>query len=189
MKAFPIVLLICAGSVQAWAQGQISVANRNPFLDFYAPVFDTDCQTRLQGPFFVAQAYVGLTADSLRPVGPVINFRTGERAGYITSTVVTIPDAPHGTRIYFQLRAWEAQAGSTFEAAVVSGGKYGVSNIVPMWAWEPPSPPGDPIGLQSFCLVPEPSSGTLLVLGGVAWLALARAHGTSHRPVRARRRD
>ena len=154
--------------------GQISVINRSPLGTIDAPVFDTDCQTRLEGPFFVAQAYVGFTADSLRPVGPVINFRTGERAGYITPTLVTIPDAWHGRRIYFQLRAWEAPAGATFEAAVVSGGKHGMSNIVPMRAWEPPGTPDVPVGLQSFCLVPEPPSGALLVLGGGLWLLEAR---------------
>ena len=162
------------GTISAFSQGQVIVGNYIPLSGINAPVFDTDCQTRLEGPFFVAQAYVGFTADSLRPVGPVLNFRTGERAGYITATLVTIPDAPHGERIYFQLRAWEAQAGATFEAAVVSGGKYGVSNIVPMLAIEPPGTPLDPIGLQSFCLVPEPRAGALLVLGGGLWLLAVR---------------
>mgnify|MGYP000622148752 CR=1 FL=1 len=162
------------GTISAFSQGQVVVGNYSPTLGINAPVFDTDCQTRLEGPFFVAQAYVGFTADSLRPVGPVINFRTGQRAGYITSTVVTIPDAPDGTRIYFQLRAWEARAGVTFEAAVFSGGKYGVSNIVPTFAEEPPGGPGELIGLQSFCLVPEPGAGALLALGGGLWLLAAR---------------
>ena len=162
------------GTISAFSQGQVIVGNYIPLAGINAPVFDTDCQTRLEGPLFVAQAYVGFTADSLRPVGPVINFRTGERAGYITSTLVTIPDAPHGTRIYFQLRAWEAREGTSFEDAVASGGKYGMSNIVPMRAWEPPGTPADPIGLQSFCLVPEPPPGVLLALGGGLWLLAAR---------------
>jgi len=91
--------------------------------------------------------------------------------------------------VYFQLRAWEVAAGSSFEAAAAGGGKYGISNLVLAQPLPPPGGPGDVFGLQSFCLVPEPSSGTLLALGGVAWLALARGHGMSHRPVRARRRD
>jgi hypothetical protein len=170
------------GAISAFGQGQVVVGNYIPLSGVNAPVFDTDCQTRLEGPFFVAQAYVGFTADSLGPVGPVINFRTGEKAGYIMATVVTIPGAWHGRRIYFQLRAWEAQAGASFEAAVVSGGKHGVSNIVPMRAWEPPSPPGDPIGLQSFCLVPEPGAGALLVLGGGLWLLAARRRKQTRGP-------
>jgi hypothetical protein len=174
VKTSLAAVLVWVADQPVWCQGQISVINRSPLGTIDAPVFDTDCQTRLEGPLFVAQAYVGFTADSLRPVGPVINFRTGERAGYITPTLVTIPDAPHGTRIYFQLRAWEAREGTSFEEAVASGGKYGMSNIVPMRAWEPPGTPADPIGLQSFCLVPEPPPGVLLALGGGLWLLAAR---------------
>jgi hypothetical protein len=189
MKAFPIVLLICAGSVQAWAQGQITFGNRLRVAGIDAPVFDSDCTTRLAGAAYLAQVYAGRAPDSLSPVGWVMPFRTGAQAGYITAVVITIPGTFQDDLVYTQLRAWEARAGASFEEAVASGGKYGMSNIVPMRTVMPPGTPNEPVGLQSFCLVPEPPPGVLLALGGVAWLALARAHGTSHRPVRARRRD
>jgi hypothetical protein len=173
MKAFPIVLLICAGSMQAWAQGQISFGNRFSIAGIDAPVFDTDCATRLAGAAYLAQVYAGRTPDSLSPVGWVMPFRTGERAGYIYGVVITIPNAI-ADLVYTQLRAWEARAGATFEEAVASGGKYGLSNIVPMRTVMPPGTPNEPVGLQSFCLVPEPPSGALLVLGGGLWLLAAR---------------
>jgi hypothetical protein len=173
MKAFPTVLLICACSMQAWAQGQIGFINRSSVAGIDAPVFDTDCVTRLAGAAYLAQVYAGRTPDSLSPVGWVMPFRTGEKAGYITGVVITIPNAI-ADLVYTQLRAWEARAGASFEEAVAAGGKYGLSNIVPMRTVMPPGTPNDPIGLQSFCLVPEPPSKALLVLGGAAWLALAR---------------
>jgi hypothetical protein len=189
MKAFGIKILSLVVVAKAWTQGQIFVSNHVPVANLDAPVFDTDCTTRLEGAAYLVQAYVGFTADSLSPVFEARPFRTGKAAGYFAGYVLTIPGTSQNTLVYLQLRAWEARAGASFEEAVASGGKYGMSNIVPMRTVMPPGPPNEPVGLQSFCLVPEPSSGTLLVLGGVAWLALARAHGMSHRPVRARRRD
>jgi hypothetical protein len=173
MKLFPTVLLICAGSVQAWAQGQISFGNRFSIAGIDAPVFDTDCATRLAGAAYLAQVYAGRTPDSLSPVGWVMPFRTGERAGYIYGVAITIPNAI-ADLVYTQLRAWEARAGASFEEAVAAGGKYGVSNIVPMWTVMPPGTPNVPYGLQSFCLVPEPEARTLLALGGGLGLLAAR---------------
>ncbi len=173
MKAGGIKFLSLALVAKVWAQGQISVSNFVPVANLDAPIFDTDCTSRLEGAAYLVQAYVGFTVDSLSPLGAARPFRTGRAAGYFASYVLTIPGTSSETLAYLQLRAWEADAGPTFEEAVSAGGKYGVSNIVPMRTVMPPGTPNDPVGLQSFCLVPEPATGALLALGGAALLALA----------------
>jgi|DewCreStandDraft_4_1066084.scaffolds.fasta_scaffold00374_75 hypothetical protein len=174
MKAWWTGLLGAALAVEIWAQGQILVSNYTPVENLDAPVYDTDCLTPLAGPAYLAQAYVGIAPDSLSPIGPVLPFRTDRAAGYFASYVLTVPRTSSGTLVYFQLRAWETQAGSSFEAAIAEGGKYGISNVVPMRTVAPPNTPYSPIGLQSFCLVPEPGPGALLLQGGGLWLLLAR---------------
>ncbi len=173
MKSQVLLWLAWLGTVPALGQGQIAFGNRIPVAGIDAPVFDMDCVTRLEGAAYLAQVYAGLAPDSLRPVGIIQPFLTGRLAGYIHVIVITV-EALHGTVVYTQLRAWEARAGSSFEAAVAAGGKYGWSNIVPIVAVAPPGTPRDPIGLQSFCLVPEPGPGALLALGGGLWLLAAR---------------
>lgn len=182
MKTYPAFLLGCCLAAPAWTQGQIAVGNLAAVAGLDAPVLDVDCTTRLEGPAYLAQPYAGLSPDSLSPVGIALAFRTGEQAGYVTLQVVEVFGALGGTVVYAQLRAWEARAGSSFEAAVAAGGKYGLSNIVPIEAVMAPGSPSVPVGLQSFCLVPEPRAGVLLAPGGAA-LALAARRRRGCRPV------
>jgi hypothetical protein len=46
----------------------------------------------------------------------------------------------------------------------------------------PPGTPTDPIGLQSFCLVPEPSVKVLGLLGGAALILAGARRGRGFRP-------
>lgn len=185
MKTHLHVLVALAGwlvcTPPASSQGTLEFGNHIPLSGIDAPVFDVDCATRLEGEGFQAQVYVGLSPDSLRPVGLVQPFRTGINAGYIRTQYLVIPGALGGMRVFTQLRAWETRAGASFEEAVATGGKYGLSNIVPIKLVEPPGSPPHPLGLQSFCLVPEPGPGTLLALGGGLWLLAARRRTESHR--------
>lgn len=181
MNAVGIGLLGFALTLQAWSQGIITVANRVRLEDLDAPVFDSDCLTRLEGDSYLAQAYVGFTSDSLSPLGSRLSFRTGPYAGYIVPVVLTVPGTGSRDVVYFQLRAWEARAGPSYEAAVAVGGKHGFSNIVPMMTVLPPAAPNDPLGLQSFCLVPEPSAGKLGWFAAVALALLATRNSTLHR--------
>ena len=103
----------------------------------------------------------------MQAAGPVFPFRTGQAAGYIEpvgplGTVVAVP-FDMGGPVYAQLRAWEAAAGPTYEQAAVAGGKYGFSNFVFVEPGVAPGPPAQLLGLQSFCLVPEPSPLALLI--------------------------
>lgn len=138
-----------------------------------APVFDTDCTTRLAGAAYLAQVYVGLAPGDLSPIGWVLPFRTGDAAGYITMTVLTVTGSS-GTLVYSQLRAWEALSGGSYEAAVAAGGKHGVSNVVPIRTVMPPGAPDVPVGLESFCLVPEPAPVAFMAWGGAALAAASQ---------------
>jgi hypothetical protein len=164
-----MVVLVVATS--AWGQGEIAFKNHIIGLGIDAPVFDTDCETRLAGSAFLVQGYGGLTPGTLQPLGEILEFNTGIGAGYMFGgTSGTIPGALSRTTVYAQLRSWQASAGPTFEEGVAAGGKFGFSNIVPMTAWEPPGPPDYPVGLQSFCLMPP--------LGQEPRLAISTITGT-----------
>lgn len=173
MRASFLSLLAAILPLEVCAQGQIVAANRVQVQGFYAPVLDTDCTTPLSRGAFLAQAYVGFRADSLSPIGSILNFLTGI-TGYVVPVALTVPGTGSNDLVYFQLRAWETKAGSSFEAAVAAGGKHGLSNIVPMKTVLPPGTPNVPLGLESFCLVPEPSAASLLVMGIGAWFVIGR---------------
>jgi hypothetical protein len=165
MRFFFITILGMALALCTRAQGTFVFGNRFPELALDAPVFDLDCATRLDGPNFLSQVYVGFAVESLRPLGPIQEFRTRAGAGYFPATAIIVPGSTHGQTVYTQLRAWEAEAGSTYEEAVNSGGKFGFSNIVPVRVFEPPTAPVAALGLQSFCLIPEPSARAMIAAG------------------------
>ena len=96
-----------------------------------SPVYDVDGVTLLAGPNYVAQAYAGRTTDVLRPLGIPVAFYSAGRTGYLPAFTRQIPDVPSGQTVYVQLRAWEAAAGSSYEQARASGGKFGASAIYP----------------------------------------------------------
>jgi hypothetical protein len=136
-------------------------------------VFKPDGVTPLSGADYWAQAYVGLTLDSLAPVGSPVNFRTGSNAGYIVSEVVTTP-FPGGTTVFVEMRAWEAGANS-YEAAVAGGKLFGKSDPIQLTVAEAPNTPPDMVGLKSFSLVPEPSTMALGLLGAAALMLRRRS--------------
>lgn len=166
-------LLAGVVATPTWSQGYIAFGNLNTPAGIDAPVFDTDCQTRLEGEAFLAQDYVGFTEDSLSPLGPVVTFRTGDRAGYIYGYALYPPGSGQNDVVYTQMRAWEARGGLTYEDAVAAGAKHGRSNIVPILVVLPPATPYDPVGLESFCLIPEPSPATLGWLAAALWMLSA----------------
>jgi hypothetical protein len=104
----------------------------------------------------------------------IIPFETGGYfqggSGYLS--VVDVP--PHGYA-WLQVRAWDANLGSLYEEVEALGiGGYGESPLFYAQGNDPfallPELPAPLIGLQSFSLrpiVPEPTTGGLLALGGV----------------------
>jgi hypothetical protein len=137
----------------------------------------------------VAQAYLGFRADSLSPIGSTLTFLTGINAGYVVPTTLTVPGTGSNDLVYFQLRAWEAKAGTSYDAAVAAGAKHGLSNIVPMKTVLPPGTPNVPLGLESFCLVPEPGAHSLLTIGIGVWSLLAKWRATVTEPEADRRSE
>lgn len=175
MKSLIVAAAVSLVAIGALAQGQISVGNRvSGKVD--APITD-DKGAKLDGAAYLAQAYVGKTADSLAPVGTAQAFRVGTAAGYITTTAVTVAGAPDGTALFVQLRAWEAAGGANYEAAYAAGKLAGFSNTISMTAAEAPNLPPSMAGLQSFALaaIPEPSTLALGMLGAAALLLRRRS--------------
>ena len=97
-----------------------------------AAIRDVDGTTRLAGTAYRAQLYAGATPGILRPVGASMTFQVGTFAGYPGGSAGfarQIPDVPPGQTAYLQIWAWESAAGSSYEQARASGGKYGFSTI------------------------------------------------------------
>ena len=162
-------LLAALTTCATWAQGVVTFQNFSPPVGIDAPVYDVDCETRLAGAGYSAQLYLGSMESALSPVSPVVTFREGTAAGYIQSTLIEIEGSG---LVWYQIRAWETAAGASYEEAVAAGGKHGYSSPILAPAVVPPGF-GQPIGLESFCLIPEPSAAVLLA-GGLAALALRR---------------
>jgi hypothetical protein len=180
-----LVATLCAASPLR-AQGTVLFVNRW-LSSLIAPVYYPDNSTWAPAGSVYVQLQAGPEPNSLAPVGtPVL---LGPRNGFYDGGVVTVPTLPPGVPGWFQVLAWDIRAGG-FDEAKTSGLLYGDTGVFPGSTSGPPPEFSLPLfALPSMILVPEPPSGVLLALGGVAWLALARAHGMSHRPVRARWRD
>lgn len=133
--------------------GRVLFANGlTSFSSLDAPVFDVDTVTPLNGSNYMAQLYAGPTLELLRPVSAPSPFRSGFGAGYFYSRIVTLPNVPPGATAVLQVRAWDANKGSSYEEARALGGRFGKSEL---WVQtvgggsQPPTPLG---GLQSFSL-------------------------------------
>jgi hypothetical protein len=119
----------------------------------------------------------------LVPVGSAGHFLTGAGAGYFTAGGVTVPLSvipnPAGGG-EFQVKAWAASAGSSYEAAATAGhpNTYGYSQPFTLATIATaPAPASNLIGLTSFSLVgvPEPSTVALGVLGASLFLIRRRS--------------
>ena len=127
-----------------------------------------------------SQLYVGSSASesSLTAVPGATPFlgTTPPFAGFFNAGVKTLPGFPAGSRPFFQVRAWEAAGGTSYDAALAAGKKVGKSAVFELadrWGLTDPSgmPPGPPpllLGLTSFSLVPEPPAIALGIAGAVA---------------------
>ena len=173
MKKLIVAAAVGFLAVGALAQGQFNFGNRVTVAGIDAKVFMPDGSTPLSGAGYWAQAYVGTDLESLQPVGTPVNFRTGAAAGYISSVIVTT-QFPGGTKVWVEMRAWEAPAAS-YEAALADGRMFGKSDPIQLTVAEAPNPPPDMVGLKSFSLVPEPSTMALGLLGAAALMLRRRS--------------
>lgn len=116
-----------------------------------------------------AQVFAGVSPDEaeLQPVGRPESF-VGT-SGYIRSGAVTVPGAINAQRVFAQVRAWEAAAGSTYQAALAGGGLIGRSRVFtltlgsPRAGNQPGLPPPDAHDFPSFRLrTADPNLGPVL---------------------------
>jgi hypothetical protein len=138
----------------------------------------------LAGTNWLAELYwaAGLDrpAASLAPAGAPLTFRTDGGAGYVDnghdpdSGLRVLPGTQPGDPFTFQVRAWNAVAGTSYEQAASSlDGVVGASNVLNGTAGSSEAP-ATIVGLLPFSVepVPEPSALAMLATG----LTLLVAH-------------
>jgi hypothetical protein len=186
MKKVLIIASLLVATVGVLAQGSVNFATKT---GSGVAGFCTDVSpgvNALVGSAYLGQLYAGATADSLAPVGTAVAFKnsvaTGAGLGWLAGGEVDLASLSPTTGGYFQVRAWLAASGATYEAALASNGVKGVSNVFQLTTLgdpnaKPPGLPVDLIGLQAFTVtgVPEPSTLVLGVLGASLFLLRRRS--------------
>ena len=90
------------------------------------PFFD-DRGIRLEGPNYLAQLYFWKTGDGFQAAGSPVPFATN---GYFYGRTVILPFVEECSPAWVQVRAWQADAGATFEKAALGGAWTGVSGAL-----------------------------------------------------------
>jgi hypothetical protein len=175
MKKLLVLTALALTSVLAMGQGaQLAFGNRATGVD--APV--TLSGVKVEGTAWSAQLYWGTTAGSLAPVGPVLNFRTGAAAGYISTTAVSVaPTATANVAGFAQMVVWQSSLGASWAAAggATGAANTGASNVLPITALVAPATPPNMVGLNPIAVIPVPEPTTIaLGLLGLGVLALRR---------------
>jgi hypothetical protein len=184
MKKLFVTLAAVLVSVSALAQGTVNFNNfvgtqANPTVN--APIYAPGGTAGAGSVGAVAQLFLvtgsGATA-TYTPVGVTSGFRTASASNptlnaYITGNNNMDIGRPAGSSVTLVLRAW---VGASYDAATL----FGQSNPVTVTLGgitDPTKPadfPANLVGLQSFTLVPEPSTIALGVLGAAALLFRVR---------------
>ncbi len=176
MRTFALSIAVGLVAVSAVGQGTVNFANVGVGLN--APYFFMDGVTRLAGPEFLAQLYVGSAASesALTAVPGPAPFLTGTGAGYFNGGTRSLPGFAPGSRLFFQVRIWAAVGGNSYDEALATG-RFSLKSTVfqiGMNLGDPVGPPQTPpatlLGLTSASLVPEPSTIALGILGAAALL-------------------
>lgn len=138
--------------------GTVNFANRAGAGRIDARVFDAGGKEALAGPAYLAQLY-GAPCDreaAFVPFEKPVTFRIGIAAGYVTSSMVTLPNVAPRQPVHVQMRCWDATF-PTYERALEGGGATGKSVVVRVIAGG--AIPGivgiippDLVGLKSFSL-------------------------------------
>jgi hypothetical protein len=182
MKKLVLIAALAVATSAGYAQGLINFSNYVPGSGLTPKIFQSDGTTPLDGTY-LAQLYAGTSASSLTPVGTAATFKTGAGAGYFTGGGVAIPltvIANPAAGGVFEVKAWLATAGTSYEAALAAGNNntFGASTPFTLASIATaPAPASNLIGLTSFSLVgvPEPSTLVLGVLGASLFLLRRRS--------------
>lgn len=196
--------LSCAASV--FAQGTVFLNNRvtgtvvarvfgpntgNPALsqsgnsatvDFPAGTTDWTGYPLLDGANYTAQLWAapgaGAAEGSLKGATPTTTFRTGNAAGFVNATTVTLTDVPADAAVAtVQLRVWDNRTGADW-ASATSKGASALFDVAAIGGTLNPAPTLN--GLRSFnitgggTVIPEPSTFALVGLGAAALLIFRR---------------
>lgn len=188
MKKLLLVAALVVATSAAYAQGLINFSSYVPGAGLKVQVFQSDGTTGLAGTDYLVQLYAGAPGageNSLVPVGSAGHFLTGAGAGYFTAGGVTVPLTVIANPVgggEFQVKAWAASAGASYDAALAAGAPntYGASSVFTLATIATaPAPASNLIGLTSFSLVggaiPEPSTVALGVLGASLFLIRRRS--------------
>lgn len=201
MKKTIVALSTLLTAAFAFGQGQVNFNNRvtvSPLGTVNAPIYGPQVDNpleslrgndenytgaRLDGAAYTAELWAapaGSSEDQLVFVAAT-DFRTGNAAGYLNATTVTVPNVAGGAEAVFQVRAYDNMGGTLTSWAEVVGRTDVAQGTSAMFS------PGFPLGggtvqppnlasLESFNLyiVPEPSTIALGVLGVGALILFRR---------------
>lgn len=177
MKSTVLALTAFLAAASAYAQGTLNFTTKSG-TSVDARVF-YGSPTTPAGADYVGQLYAGAAGGALTAIGAPVAFRgdppgPAAAVGYILGAgTVVVPGVAGGSAADVQLRAWRADLGASYEAAVAAqGGAYtGSSATLRVAALGnpssvPPTPAANLVGLQGFVIpVPEPSIAALGLLG------------------------
>jgi hypothetical protein len=165
MKKLIIALACAALALSSYAQGTVNFNTQKLGI----LVYDTDGTTPLAGTGFWAQLYTadgaGAAEATLTAKGNPVNFRGGLNAGYVVTSapanasVIATLGTP--TSVTVQMRAWAGNFAS-YDLATGPTGKSVLFSVTPSYGAVAPA---DLVGLQSFKLIPEPTTIALGVMG------------------------
>ena len=189
MKKLAIMAAAVFATVNIYAQGTVNFSNIGG-----GGVTNSLTGARVvTGATFMVQLYYAPDSasapadDLLMPLSGVATI--GPLAGIYSGGVRTAPVTPPGASAWFQVRAWEAAFGTSYEAALANGQAVGgrlaltgKSNTFKVNTADPTLIPPEnaasliAAGLQGFTInaVPEPSVIGLGLLGAGALLLLRR---------------
>jgi hypothetical protein len=173
MKKLLVTLAVALLSASAFAQnlGTVNMQNNNLTAadgsTYNAPITgDTTSAT--------AQLFVQ-SGGNLTALTPTTTFRQSPAAAkpFLSAVVLDVPGTTPGGSATFVLRAW---VGADFASAAQKGesAPFTVAGLGGTPASGPPLTPPNLNGLQSFPIVPEPSTIALGVLGAAALLIRRR---------------
>jgi hypothetical protein len=188
-----ILLTLVAGLISCSVFGQGGIVLNTRTGGVLAPVTDTLTGQLVTGNAYLAQLYYGAAGAAESSLVPVLGgvapsttgtpawFSSGTTAGYILGSTgggnrYTDPAvAAPGAVTAFQLRAWQASLGATWEEALGNWssttvmGKSGIIEVVTSAnALDTPKPL---TGLAAFNLVPVPEP-SVIALGAIGLVAL-----------------
>lgn len=149
----------------AFGQAQVEYTNTD-FGAFDEPVFSSP-GVPADGAQYRNMLYFS-TGGAFQAQGQSFDFNGGP--GYFVGGTLTLTGVAKGTTVTLEVRAWDNTTGATWELATYRGQSDPFSYATPA---EGGPPPGYMLNMQSFTMVPEPSTYALLGLG-VGALALFR---------------